>query len=369
MRKIILSIIGVLFIATSIFVSKKLIDNKTKPKPVAKKIVKTVYTDTVQNATVPIVIQGNGSLKAKERIELYSEVQGILKKGSQLFKTGQTYSKGSTLIKVDDAEYYSSVQSEKSNLYNLIASIMPDLRLDFPEIYPKWKTYLENFDIEKSTPKLPKIENEKENYFIIGRNIVKEYYNVKNLEEHLSKYNIKAPFSGVLTEALVTEGTLIRNGQKLGEFINPSVFEMEVSVSKSYANILKKGEEVLLTSLDKTETYTGTITRVNGSINSDTQTIAMFIEIEDENLKEGLYLDAHINASSIDNAIEIDRNLFLESQEIFVIKDGKLSLTAAKPIHFSDTKVILQNIPNGTVILKSPVPGAYAGMLVKPIAQ
>ena len=53
---------------------------------------------------------------------------------------------------------------------------------------------------------------------------------------------ISAPFSGILTEALVTEGTLIRNGQKLGEFIDPSDYEMEVNISKSYANLLKVGE-------------------------------------------------------------------------------------------------------------------------------
>ncbi|ANW95721.1 efflux transporter periplasmic adaptor subunit [Wenyingzhuangia fucanilytica] len=369
MRKTILSIIGILFIALSIFISKTLIDNKTKPKPVAKKIVKTVFTDTIQNTTVPIVIQGNGSLKAKERIELYSEVQGVLKKGTHLFKTGQTYKKGNVLIKADDVEYYASVQSAKSNLYNIIASIMPDLRLDFPEIYPKWKKYLDNFNIESSTPSLPKIESEKENYFITGREIVKEYYNVKNLEQRLSKYSIKAPFNGVLTEALVTEGTLVRSGQKLGEFINPSIFEMEVSISKSYASILKTGKQVALTNLEKTEDYTGTITRVNGSINTATQTIAVFIEVENNNLKEGLYLDANINAKSIDNAIEIDRNLLLESHEIFIIKDGMLNLMPVKPVHFSDTTVILQNVPNGTVILKSPIPGAYAGMLVTPISK
>ena len=58
----------------------------------------------------------------------------------------------------------------------------------------------------------------KENYFISGRGIVSSFYNVKNLEQRLSKYNISAPFNGILVEALVTEGTLIRNGQKLGEF-------------------------------------------------------------------------------------------------------------------------------------------------------
>ena len=369
MRKIILSILGVLFIIVAIFISKSLVDNKNKPKPIAAKVIKTVFTDTVNNTTIPIVIAANGNLIAKQRVELYSEVQGIFRNGSYLFKPGQNYRKGQTLIRVDAAEYYASVQSSKSNLYNSIAAIMPDLRLDFPDVFQKWQSYLTSFDLNKTTPKLPEISSDKENYFITGRGIITNYYNVKNLEQRLSKYTITAPFNGILTEALATEGSLIRNGQKLGEFINPSVYEMQVAISKSFANILKVGETVSLTNLDKTESYTGKVSRVNGSIDATTQTVTAFIEVEDSNLKEGMYLEANLNAKSIDNAIEIDRNLLTDNQEIFVIKDSLLDVMPAKPIHFSDTKVVLKDVPNGTVILKRTVPGAYAGMLVQPFVE
>ncbi|MEM5540695.1 MULTISPECIES: efflux RND transporter periplasmic adaptor subunit [unclassified Olleya] len=369
MRKIILSILGVLLIIAAIFISKSLVDNKNKPKPIAAKVIKTVFTDTVNNTTIPIVIAANGNLTAKQRVELYSEVQGIFRNGSYLFKPGQNYRKGQTLIRVDAAEYYASVQSSKSNLYNSIAAIMPDLRLDFPDVFQKWQSYLTSFDLNKTTPKLPEISSDKENYFITGRGIITNYYNVKNLEQRLSKYTITAPFNGILTEALATEGSLIRNGQKLGEFINPSVYEMQVAISKSFANILKVGETVSLTNLDKTESYTGKVSRVNGSIDATTQTVTAFIEVEDSNLKEGMYLEANLNAKSIDNAIEIDRNLLTDNQEIFVIKDSLLDVMPAKPIHFSDTKVVLKDVPNGTVILKRTVPGAYAGMLVQPFVE
>ncbi len=366
MRNIILSVLGVLLIVGSFFIAKKLIDNKNKPKPVASKVVKTVFIDTVLNTTIPIVIPANGVLKAKQRVELYSEVQGVFRSGSKLFRTGQTYSQGQILIKVDASEYYASVQSAKSNLYNSIAAIMPDLRLDYPNVFQKWQNYLIAFDLNKSTPKLPEMSSELENYFITGRGIVASYYNVKNLEQRLSKYTISAPFNGVLTEALVTEGSLIRNGQKLGEFINPNVYEMEVSISKTFANILKVGETVSLSNLDKTEFYTGKVSRVNGSINPSTQTITVFIEVAHENLKEGLYLEANLNAKQIDDAIEIDRNLLLEDQQIYVVRDSLLDVISVKPVHFSDTKVVLKDVPNGTIILNRPVPGAYSGLLVKP---
>lgn len=369
MRKIILSIIGILLMVVTFLFAKKLIADKNKPKPVQAKVVKTVFTDTVQNATIPIIIAANGSLQAKRRLEIYAEVQGIFKPGSKLFKPGQEYRAGQTLIKIDAAEYYASVQSAKSNLYNSIAAIMPDLRLDFPDIFNKWQNYLNSFDLNKTTSKLPEMSSEKENYFITGRSIVSNYYNVKNLEQRLAKYTISAPFSGVLTEALVTEGTLVRSGQKLGEFIDTSVYEMEVAISENYANLLQVGKEVTLNNLDKTETYTGKVSRVNGSIDPTTQTITAYIEVKNQFLKEGMYLEANLNAKEETNAIEIDRNLLLESQQIYVVKDSLLDVLAVKPVYFSDTKVVLKNIPNGTIILKKAVPGAYAGMLVKPFEE
>lgn len=366
MRNIILSVIGVILIVGSLLFAKRLVDNKNKPRPVAAKVIKTVFVDTVKNATIQIVLPANGNLTAKQRVELYSEVQGIFRSGNKLFKPGQAYSQGQVLIRIDASEYYATVQSAKSNLYNSIAAIMPDLRLDFPEVFQKWESYLQGFDLNKSTPKLPEMTSDKENYFITGRGIISSYYNVKNLEQRLSKYSITAPFNGILTEALATEGSLIRNGQKLGEFINPKVYEMQVAISKSFANILRVGENVSLSNLDKTESYSGKVSRVNGSIDANTQTITAFIEVAHENLKEGMYLEARLNAKEIENAIEIDRNLLLDDQKIFVVNDSLLDVIPVKPVHFSDTKVVLKEVPNGTIILKRPVPGAYAGMLVKP---
>ena len=366
MRKIILSLLGVLLIVGAYFLGQIIIEKNNQKRPTPEKVVKTVFIDTVQNSNVNIIIPANGSLVAKRRVELFSEVQGVFKAGSKLFRPGQKFRSGETLIEIDASEYYASVQSAKSNLYNSIAAIMPDLRLDFPEVYSKWQSYLNGFDLNKSIPKLPAMTSEKENFFITGRGIVSNYYSVKNLEQRLAKYNIKAPFSGILTEALVTEGSLIRNGQKLGEFIFPGVYEMEVALSKAYASLLNVGEKVELNNIDKTETYSGVVTRVNGSIDATTQTITAFVEVKNESLKEGMYLEANLNAKQEPNAYEINRNLMLDGEQIFIVRDSILDIIDVQPVYFSDTKVVLKNISNGTTILAKPIQGAYAGMLVKP---
>lgn len=334
-------------------------------KPSAQKVVKTVFTEVVKNGTVAIVVPANGNLNAKKKVELYAEVQGVFTVGNTLFKTGTRYRKGETIIRINASEYTASVQSAKSDLYNELTSIMPDLRLDYPDIYPKWQKYLSSYDLDKSTPDLPKMTDEKEKFFISGRGILGSYYNVKNLEQRLSKYRISAPFDGVLTETLVTEGTLVRSGQKLGEFINTEVYELEVSVSKAFSDLLQVGERVALTNLNKTKTYEGTVARINGRVDQASQTIKAFIEVKDNTLREGMYLEANLDAREEPHAIEVDRNLLQENNQIFVVRDSILDLIDVKPVYFSDKRVVLKEVPDGTVIMAKPLLGAYTGMAVK----
>ncbi len=364
MRKIIISVLGVLLIVGAFFVSKVIIDSKTKRKPKIEKTVKTVFAEKVKNSDIAIVVPANGNLSAKKRVDFYSEVQGVFKGNTKLFRTGTLYTKGETVIRIDAAEYAANVQSAKSNLYNQLTSIMPDLRLDYPDIFPKWQRYLNEFDISRTTPPLPEMLSEKEKFFISGRGILTSFYNVKNLEQRLAKYRITAPFKGVLTEALVTEGTLVRAGQKLGEFINTDLYELEVSIGKAYSDLLQIGEKVVLNDLSKKSQYHGKIVRINGSVDQASQTVKAFIEVADEQLKEGMYLEANLNAKEEKNAIEIDRNLLTENNQIFIVRDSVLDLLDVKPVYFSDKKVVLKEVPDGAVIITKPVVGAYAGMLV-----
>jgi len=78
-----------------------------------------------------------------------------------------------------------------------------------------------------------------------------------------------------------------------------------------------------------------------------------------------MYLEASLDAKEEIDAFEVDRNLLLEGDQIFVVRDTILDLIDVKPVYFSDKKVVLKDVPNGTVIVSKPLLGAYTGMAVK----
>jgi len=365
MRKIILYILGALLLVVAYFGAQYIIANSEQPKPQAEEIVKTVFVENVKNKTVPIVITATGNLIAKNRLELYSEVQGVFRSSARDFKAGQPYKKGETLIRMDAAEYYASVQAARSEFYNLVTSLMPDLRLDYPEDFKTWEQYLTTIDINKSLPALPQVTNDKLNYFITGRGVNSSYYNIKNMEQRLGKFSIVAPFSGIVTEALVTRGTLIRSGQKLGEFIDTSSFEVQLSIGKEFSDLLEIGEKVSLSTIEGSREFTGTVSRINGRIDQATQTISVFVTVVAEGLKEGMYVQAYVDARDETDAIEIPRKLLVNESQVYVVRDSVLELMPANPVYFSAKNVVLKGIPDGTKILSRSIPGAYAGMKVK----
>ncbi len=365
MRKYITIALGIALIIASYFIVEAMIAANQKPERKARKIIKTVFVDIVKNKDIPITIKVNGNLVAKNRIEIFSEVQGVLHPTAKEFKAGVAYKKGEVILKINKEEEYATLQAQKSNLYNTITSIMPDVRLDFPAEYEKWRNYLTGFDFNKPIPKLPQTNSEKEKFFVSSRNIYTTYYNVKNLEVRLRKYTIRASYNGILTETLVNPGSLVRPGQKLGEFINPNVYEMEVAINASYIDLLKIGNPVTLKTLDSSQSWEGKIIRVNGKVDQATQTVKTFVQVAGKGLKEGMYLEAHLVAKQEKNAYEIARKLLINNEKVFVLQDTVLALVKVTPVYFKDKTVVVKGLKEGTVIISKPVPGAYYGMAVK----
>lgn len=365
MRKGISIVLALLLLAGAILFAKYLVDTKQKPKQRFNKIVKTVFTELVENKIIPLIITANGNLVAKNKIELYSEVQGVLKNTNKEFKSGTHFKKGEVIIKINSDEFYANLQAQKSNLFNSLTSIMADIRLDYPNEYPKWQKYVKNFAMNSSIQNLPETNSDKEKFFISGRGILTAFYNVKNLEVKLNKYTLRAPFNGVLTESLVNPGTLIRPGQKLGEFINPSVYEISVSVKSEFRELLQIGKLVDLYNLEKTKSWKGKVIRINGKVDASTQTIKAFIEVNGKNLKEGQYLEVAIEAKAEENAFVVSRSLLIDNSKLYVIKDSILDLVSIKPVFENKNTVVVKGLPNGTQILSKPVPGAHQGMLIK----
>lgn len=367
---IISTIAAFAIIGLGIFGNKILGKTDEKEDAPIKKVIASIYVDQVKNTHRSIQITSTGLLVAKNRIDISSEVQGIFQSSKLLFKPGEKYYKGDILLRINSDEFRANLQVQKSNFYQRLISVLPDLKLDYTQQFDKWNTYIKDFDMEKSVQPLPRFDTEQEKLFITGKGILSAYYSVKNLQERIDKFTIRAPFTGVLTRANVNKGALINPGQNLGSFINPDLYELEVTVDSKSANIIKLGSSIKLQSLDKNNSWTGTVSRINPIINPQTQSASFFVDVAGKNLNDGMYLEAILESENQSLVYEIDRSLIDSDNHVFVmIKD---SILHAKPIeifHLNNKTALISGLKDGDLVMSQPLPGAFDGKIVKLIKE
>ena len=372
MRKSLASIgFGLLLLIVGIFVSNLIIDlNKTEPTYNNNSLT-SVYVEVVKNGSNKIEIERNGKLKSSNRISIISEVQGTKKKNrNKSFKEGVSFKKDETLIEINSAEFNSTVKQSRSELKNLIASVLPDIKIDYAENFNEWKSYFDNLSVENPISKLPNSSSEKENLFLVGRGIESAYYKAKNLEERLSKYKIKAPFDGILVKGNISEGAYIVPNQMLGEFIDPNNFEVGVSIPVNHIEKIKLNQSVSIISNDNKNTITGKIKRINRKVDEMTQTIKIFIEFNNKNLFEGKFVEVKIPLGIIPNSQIISRSLLINDNYVFIAnEDNKISKINVTPLFYNKENVIVSGLNDGARLITSNVSDIYEGMKIKVVQR
>ena len=363
MSKIKPYVIAVIIVVTGIVIGRLLGSGKTQQERTVPKRDSQVPVAEITNGQVQRNITMNGKVQAVKKIEIYAEVTGVFIDGDKPFREGRRFSKGEMLLRIEDSVYRNTVLAEKSSLLNELTLLMPDLLIDFPEYAGPWKQYLENFSIDKPLRPLPSAPNDRLRNYVAARNIYNKFFPVRSMEETLAKYRIIAPFDGVVTVSEANPGILVRNGQKLGEFAATTAFELELSAPVRDAAFIRQGGRVLLSSDDFDGLIEATVARVNETIDPDTQTVGVYVLLNDPRLKDGMYLSASLEVP-VDAAAVIARELLDRENRVFVLRDSILTLLPVEVVSVDGKTAIVRGIQDGTMILAEPMEGAYSGMAI-----
>lgn len=363
MSKIKPYVIAVIIVVTGIVIGRLLGSGKAQQERTVPKRDSQVPVAEITNGQVQRNITMNGKVQAVNKIEIYAEVTGVFVDGDKPFREGRRFSKGEVLLRIEDSVYRNTVLAEKSSLLNELTLLMPDLLIDFPEYAGPWKQYLEDFSIDKPLRPLPSAPNDRLRNYVAARNIYNKFFAVRSMEETLAKYRIIAPFDGVVTVSEANPGILVRNGQKLGEFAATTAFELELSAPVRDAAFIREGGRVLLSSDDFDGLIEATVARVNETIDPDTQTVGVYVLLNDPRLKDGMYLSASLEVP-VDAAAVIARELLDRENRVFVLRDSILTLLPVEVVSVDGKTAIVRGIQDGTMILAEPMEGAYSGMAI-----
>ncbi|MBM77048.1 MAG: hypothetical protein CL846_01065 [Crocinitomicaceae bacterium] len=320
------------------------------------------------NELIPIKIKSSGRVIAGKIISLSSEVQGKLQSNVNL-KKGIKFKQGQLLYSIKNTDAQLMLAARKSNYLSAWVKCLPDLATDHSSQYKKWNNFFNNINVDQPLPKIPKFDNAREKNFIISRNLLSEYLNIKSDEFKLTKYNQYAPFNGSIVESYTDDGAVINPGTPIIQIFRTNQLEIEIPISINYMENIKIGDSLTLNSSGTK--FKGIIKRKGEFINPNTQSIPIYIDpLNFDQLFFGMYVDANFNFQASENGIKLPREAIFGNNQIYMInKDSILISKQVEIISKEEKSVIAINIKDSSLIATEAIVNARDGMKITPLIK
>lgn len=334
---------------------------KDPPKKPQVEFIRYVKARKVQYVDIESRVAGSGRLASTHQVDVISEVQGKILPGDVPLKKGQGFKEGDLLFRIFDREARLTLLAKKSRFLNVIANLLPDFKVDYPESYPKWTAFLGTIEVEKDIPPLPEIQSDKEKIFLAGRGILSDYYSIKSDEVRLDKYMIYAPFSGSYTDVYLEAGAVANTGTRVARIIRTDKLEVEVPIEVKNAHWISLGDTVQVEGEDGTGEWTGKVVRKSSFVDPGSQSVSIFVKLDANPanpLLPGVYLKAIFPGIMVDNAMEIPRNAVFNSNEVFVVQEGRLSKRLIDIRKVNETTLIFTGLQEGIDVVVEPLVNA-----------
>ncbi len=245
-------------------------------------------------------IELRGNIMSKKNIVIVPEVIGKFEK--IYVSEGQYIEKGKILASINSDIFDNNLSEIKSNL---------DL---LKTIYERQSNLW-----EKNIGSEIEFLRAKSNY-----ESVKNRYNATKLQ--VSKFDIKAPFSGVVEEVNVKVGEMSSPTIPSFRMLNDSEYYLSVDVSESYINSISLGDSVKIIS-NEDKIYPTIINSISKVVNPINRTFNIGIEIPSEIL-DIVKPNQIINTLVVDyfnnNSISVPSSLIFNDERgsyVFIVKD------------------------------------------------
>ena len=333
-----------------------------KKEPEQRQIV--VGAETVAPGRVAAQITAYGRLKSAQPVVINSEVNGTLEQGEVSFRPGQRFQRGQLLIKVDARQIELDISAAKSDLLKALATVLPEIRVDFPDAFAVWQEYFNRCSFDRPVPKLPEAANNNIKLYLSRFNVYTIYFTIRDLEIMREKHFMYAPFDGSIVSVDLRAGSNVRSGTRIGEIINLEELEMVVPLTVEDVQWIDPEQPVALTSAELRGEWRGSIRRIGKTVDPQTQTAQVYITVDEaDQLYDGILMKATIPGRTIESAVRIPRRALHNQESVYLIQDGVLALRAVDVVRSEPESIIIAGgLASGDVVVTDVLQGVSPGM-------
>lgn len=306
MKKIPNWIIVIIVIAVLIGLKFIFFAKKEDPQAAAKKGKSNMPVSVNYYVVSPDSINNDvfaaGKTGALNQVDILPEVSG--KVTNIYFKEGEAVSKGTLLVKLNDADLQAQLLKVKTQL-----SLSEQKLARLKKLMAVNGISQEELDMQ---------ENE-----LNGLKADQAY-----IQAQIAKTNLTAPFNGVVGLKNISEGAFVNASTPIASLVQVKPIYVEFSVPEKYSSVFRKGLNVKFSSEsgDRKKMHSANIYAIEPRVDELTKTIrARAMYNGDDVFYPGSFVKVYANLGDIKNALMVPTQAVvptLKGQKVFVSKNG-----------------------------------------------
>jgi RND family efflux transporter MFP subunit len=324
--------------------------------------------ETLSSSAIPVPVEAalvergkliqrivtNGIAKAVRKVVFQAEVEGMLM--SLKVKDGQIVRANDLLAKIDDTDYklevataeearikaladYALMQLSESSLTPSKAS-EKDTKI-ISNAKTKWEEAEENY--KKGLISKRELEHIRKEYDLAKimaglsrEEVASSQVGLKRAEialekakRNLEKTEIRAPFSGIVTDVEAVEGEMMNRGKSLFKLVDLSTIKLEAKVLESEIGLIDIAREAwVVFPAYPDKSFVGKISAISPIVDSDTKTCTVMIHLANPEklVKDGMYAQVRIDSQIFENRLIVPQEAILEREGrklIFLIENKR----------------------------------------------
>jgi len=335
-----------------------------------------VRTVTVNTGPMQMILNGQGSVKPVQEIQLVPQINGKVVKVAFSLVNGGMFRKGDILLSIEPEDYEILVTLAKARVKQ--AESLFKLALEESAAAgEEWRQHNSNEDPPPLVIKEPQLA-------AAQAMLEAERSNLKEARLNLERTQLTAPFNGRVVSENVDIGQYVSPGQSLATLQSTDAAEIVIPLEDAdlfwfdvpnFTTNSPNGAaaEVKAVVAGKEVRWQGRVVRSEGRINELTRMHNVVVQVEKPYaslppLAAGQFVEIEIYGRTIDYATVIPRTALREGQIVWVVNPEESRLyfrkvDVARPNH--DGLVIEDGLSNNEMVVISPLKAVSDGMKVR----
>lgn len=330
-----------------------------------------------------------GEVRAKTDIELVAQVTGKVTAVSDKFIEGGQFDAGEMILQIDDADYRVALKAAEAAVAE--AQVELDIELASAETNKReWQNLLGN-SVEEADPlrlNKPQVQRAR-------ARLDAAHAQLSQAKLNYQRTRISAPFVGRIMTKAAELGQFVARGSSIGRVFSTDSVEIRIPMSDMQISELGLGPGLLpeqhAAVLAKVSTrfghrshrWQGYLKSIDARVDSETRLWFGTVVVDQPfdaatgqgiPLAPGLYVDVELNAAEKVAGVSVPRTALRSGNTVYVVKNGLLTFKQVDTLFTSAEVAVLQveehaAVLPGDLVVTSPVPGAFDGMIVKVKAE